>query len=60
MTVKELITMLLDEDMNSNVYVKTRYKEVSEDGTCGALFEIAEIEVGASNGVNICFIDWRK
>jgi hypothetical protein len=59
-TVKELITMLLDEDMNSNVYVKTRYKEVSEDGTQGALFEIAEIESGATVGVKICFIDWRK
>ena len=60
MTVKELITMLLDEDMNSTVYLKTRYKEVSKDGTHGALFEIAEIELGANNGVNICFIDWRK
>ena len=66
MTVKELITRLLDEPMNAEISLCTDYdKEKVED--CGnvrvvnrgVVFDIDGIERWSSNRININFTDWR-
>ena len=68
MTVKELITRLLDEPMDAEIMLCTDYdkEEVIED--CGnvrvvnrgVIFHIDNIERWTNNRVNINFTDWRK
>ena len=66
MTVKELITRLLDEPMNAEVMLCTDYdkEEVEDYGNVrvvnrGVIFYIDEIERWANDRVNINFTDWR-
>lgn len=66
MTVKELITRLLDEPMNAEIMLCTDYdKEKVEDyGNVrvvnrGVVFDIDGIERWSSNHININFTDWR-
>lgn len=66
MTVKELITRLLDEPMNAEIMLCTDYdKEEVEDYSNvrvvnrGVVFDIDGIERWASNRININFTDWR-
>ena len=66
MTVKELITRLLDEPMNAEIMLCTDYdKEKVEDyGNVrvvnrGVVFDIDGIERWSSNRININFTDWR-
>ena len=66
MTVKELITRLLDEPMDAEVMLCTDYdkEEVEDYGNVrvvnrGVIFDIDEIERWANDRVNINFTDWR-
>ena len=66
MTVKELITRLLDEPTNAEIMLCTDYdKEEVEDYSNvrvvnrGVVFDIDGIERWASNRININFTDWR-
>lgn len=67
MTVKELITRLLDEPMDAEIMLCTDYdkEEVEVYGEIrvvnrGVIFDIDEIEHWASDRVYINFTDWRK
>ena len=68
MTVKELITRLLDEPMDAEVMLCTDYdkEEVIKDYgnvrvvNCGVIFDIDDIERWVIDRVNINFTDWRK
>ena len=66
MTVKELITRLLDEPMNAEIMLCTDYdkEEIEDYGNVrvvnsGVVFDIDGIERWASNRININFTDWR-
>lgn len=67
MTVKDLITRLLDEPMNADVILQTDYDKPIESCsnnvrcvTSGVFFSIDSIEHWASNCILINFTDWRK
>lgn len=68
MTVKDLITRLLDEPMNAEIMLQTDYnnpvESYSNGGvrcvTSGVVFDIDSIEHWASNCILINFTDWRK
>ena len=67
MTVKDLITRLLDEPMNAEILLQTYYNNPVESYhnnvrsvTRGVFFDIDSIEHWASNCILINFTDWRK
>lgn len=68
MTVKELITRLLDERMDAVVMLCTDYDKEEVVKYCsnvrvvnrGVIFDIDEVERWANNRININFTDWRK
>ena len=67
MTVKDLITRLLDEPMNAEIMLQTDYDKPIESCsnnvrsvTRGIVFDIDSIEHWASNRILINFTDWRE
>lgn len=67
MTVKELITRLLDEPMNAEVVLCTDYdkEEIKDYGNVrvinrGVIFDIDKVEHWSQDRVNINFTDWRE
>lgn len=67
MTVKDLITRLLDEPMNAEIMLQTDYDKPVESYnnnvrsiTRGVVFDIDSIEHWASNRILIKFTDWRE
>lgn len=67
MTVKDLITRLLDEPMNAEIMLQTVYDKPIESYsnnvrsvTSGAVFDIDSVEHWASNCILINFTDWRE
>ena len=67
MTVKNLITRLLDEPMDAEILLQTDYDKPVESYhnnvrivTRGVVFDIDSIEHWASNRILINFTDWRK
>lgn len=67
MTVKDLITMLLDEPMDAEIMLQTDYDKPVESYnnnvrsiTSGIIFDIDSVERWASNRILINFTDWRK
>lgn len=67
MTVKDLITRLLDEPMNADILLQTGYDKPMESYhngvrsvTRGVFFNIDSIEHWASNCILINFTDWRE
>lgn len=61
MTVKELITRLLDEPMDAEVCLKDPTEHIS-NGTMyrGYLFDITYVEHWNNRRICINFDDWRK
>ena len=61
MTVKELITELLEHDMNSNVSVAVDYDEElqKKTGCVGAEFPIIAVRRFSRQSVEIVMDDWR-
>lgn len=60
MTVKELITRLLEEPMSANICIQEPTKTESEHGIIsGVLFRIDNIE-HCGGCVYLNFTDWRK
>ena len=67
MTVKDLITRLLDEPMDAEIMLQTDYDKSVESYhndvrsvTRGVVFDIDSIEHWASNRILINFTDWRE
>lgn len=67
MTVKDLITRLLDEPMEAEIMLQTDYDKPMESYsnnirivTRGVVFDIDSIEHWASNRILINFTDWRE
>lgn len=68
MTVKDLITRLLDEPMDAEIMLQTDYDKPVETYsaecvrcvTSGVVFDIDSVEHWASNRIMINFTDWRK
>lgn len=67
MTVKDLITRLLDEPMDAEIMLQTDYDKPIESCnnnvrcvTSGVFFNIDSIEHWASNCILINFTDWRE
>lgn len=62
MTVKELITALLEHDMNANVTIAVDYdKEQQEKTGCvGAEFPIVAVRRFNRQSVEIVMDDWRN
>ena len=67
MTVKGLITRLLDEPMDAEILLQTDYDKAVESYsnnvrsvTRGVVFDIDSIEHWASNRILINFTDWRE
>ena len=62
MTVKDLITKLLEHDMNSKVSIAVDYdKEQQEKTGCvGAGFPIVEVRRFNRHSVEIVMYDWRN
>ena len=62
MTVKELVTRLLDEPMNAEIYVGNRVKHIDERGVAYSryMFEIDGVERCDENCCMIGFTNWRK
>ena len=68
MTVKDLITRLLDEPMDAEILLQTDYNNPVESHstgcvrcvTSGVVFDIDSIEHWASNRILINFTDWRE
>lgn len=67
MTVKDLITMLLNEPMDAEIMLQTDYNNPVESYnnnvrsiTSGVVFDIDSVEHWASNRILINFTDWRK
>lgn len=67
MTVKNLITRLLDEPMDAEIMLQTDYDKQMESYhnnvrsvTRGVVFDIDSIEHWASNHIMINFTDWRE
>ena len=67
MTVKDLITRLLDEPMDAEIMLQTDYDKAVESYsnnvrsvTRGIAFDIDSIEHWASNRILINFTDWRE
>ena len=68
MTVKDLITRLLDEPMNAEITLQTDYDNPVESHstgcvrcvTNGVVFDIDSVERLASNRILINFTDWRE
>ena len=62
MTVKELITMLLDEPMDAEIYIGNREKHIDKYGNehSGYMFEIDDIERFNKNCRILNYTDWRK
>lgn len=61
MTVKELITALLEHDMTANVSVAVDYdkKQQEETGCVGAEFPIMAARRFSRHSVEIVMDDWR-
>ena len=61
MTVKELITRLLDEPMDAEIYVGNRVKNIDErgGGYTRYMFEIDGVEL-CGEDCCIGFTNWRK
>lgn len=66
MTVKDLITKLLDEPMEAEIMLQTDYDKPVElyrnnvrSITSGIVFDIDSVECWASNRILINFTDWR-
>lgn len=61
MTVKELITALLEHDMNANVSIAVDYgkKQQEETGCVGAEFPITAVRRFSRHSVEIVMDDWR-
>jgi hypothetical protein len=67
MTVKDLITRLLNEPMDAEIMLQTDYDKPVESYnnnvrsiTSGIIFDIDSVERWASNRILINFTDWRK
>ena len=62
MTVKELITRLLDEPMDSEIMIHIHEKHEDEFGNeiSGYAFEIDDVERWTKNTSFLNFTDWRK
>ena len=67
MTVKDLITRLLDEPMEAEILLQTDYDKPVEaysnnvrSVTRGVVFDIDSVEHWANNRILINFTDWRE
>ena len=61
MTVKELITKLLDEEMNTEIRIALDDKHIDKNGNevLGYLFDIEQVRHW-NRSVELVFIDYRK
>ena len=62
MTVKDLITRLLDEPMDAEILLQTDYDKPVEscNNNVRCVFDIDSIEHWTINCILINFTDWRK
>ena len=62
MTVKDLITNLLEYDMNATVSIAVDYdgKQQRETGCVGAEFPIMDVRRFNRHSVEIVMVDWRN
>ena len=67
MTVKDLITRLLDDPMEAEILLQTDYDKPVEaysnnvrSVTRGVVFDIDSVEHWANNRILINFTDWRE
>ena len=61
MKVKELITRLLDEPMDAEVWLQDPTEHISNGTMCsGYIFDITYIEHWNKHRICINFNDWRK
>lgn len=61
MTVKELITRLLDEPMDAEVCLQDPTEHMTGSTMCkGYMFDISNIEAWSKNLIFINFEDWRE
>ncbi len=60
MTVKELITRLLDENMDSEILLQTHDAKIeNEEAVSGVLFHVDDVEHHEAM-VFLNFVDWRE
>ena len=61
MTVKELISILLDMPMEAEVNLQDKTGHSTKHGKCsGYVFDITEVEFWSKYRILINFIDWRS
>lgn len=61
MTVKELITRLLDENMDSEILLQTHDAKIeNEKEVSGVIFHVDDVEHFNEAMVLLNFVDWRE
>ena len=60
MKVKELITRLLEKDMNSDVMISLDEEDPNDKSTSGYLFNVEEVRTFGAHTTELVFTDWRK